>query len=103
MELKTLKLTNEKGHRATKVCNGIKAQMQAKIKEVLEAAGFDVAVTATNELAIATAIDEATGETYYTRVATTLTAKDLNEKPERKGKAKVETAEAEEVVPQLFA
>lgn len=99
MEIKTLELVKADGKRNVKMANAVRKQMFDKITTVLTDAGFDVAVAANGEIAIKTAIDGHTGDTYYTRLAVSLSAKDLDAKIERKVKAK-ETVEVE--VPNLF-
>lgn len=100
MEIKTLELVKADGKRNVKLCNGIRSQMFDKIGSVLTDAGFEVVTAANGELAIKTAVDAASGDVYYTRLAVSFSAKDLDTKIERKAKAK-ETVEVE--VPDLFA
>lgn len=96
-ELKTFALTTEEGKRSVKNCNALRAQMYARIREVLADAGFDSLEAANGDIAIPTCIDEVTGETYYTRLAVSFSAKPLDSKVARKAPA----AEPVEL-PQLF-
>ena len=76
--VKTLPLTNDKGNRAVAVTNQVRAQMKDKIMAILSEAGFDVCVAANGDIAFPTAIDSATGKTYYTRLAMSFTDRDLD-------------------------
>ena len=98
--IKSVALTNAEGKRQVKTANSIRSQMIDKITEILVDAGFDVCKAASGELAIKTCVDSTTGNTFYTRLAVTLSDKDLDAKTERK--AKVKTAETV-VVPDLFS
>ena len=96
MEIKEFSLTKE-GKRNVKVCNAIRSEMYDKIKEILTDNGFEVSDAANGDIAIATAVDGATGEMYFTRLAVSFSNKALDAKVERKVKEKVE-----EEVPTLF-
>lgn len=98
MEIKTMELIKN-GKRNVKLCNGIRAQMFDKVKEVLEDAGFEVVVAANGELAITTAIDASTEATYYTRLAVSFTDKPLDTKIVKKAKEKAPDVE----IPNIFA
>lgn len=98
MEIKTFALTNEKGNRNPKVCNGIRKQMVDKIIEILEASDFEVETAANGDVAIKTAIDINTGNAFYTRLAITFSDKELNSKVV----AKKKVADPVEI-PDLFA
>ena len=98
MEIRTMELIKD-GKRNVKLCNGIRAQMFNKVKEVLEAEGCQVAVAANGELAIKTAIDASTEATYFTRLAVSFTDKPLDTKIVKKA-----TEKAPEVaIPDIFA
>lgn len=98
MEIKTMELIKD-GKRNVKLCNGIRAQMFNKVKEVLEAEGFEVEVAANGELAIKTAIDASTEATYFTRLAVSFTDKPLDTKAVKKVKEKA----PEVAIPDIFA
>jgi hypothetical protein len=85
--VKEFELTNN-GKRNVFNCNAIRNQMYNKIMEVVSNAGFEVKKAANGDIAIPTAIDAATGEVYYTRLAVSFSSKDLESKTERKPKEK---------------
>ena len=72
--------------------------MVEKLLSVLSEQGFDACVAANGDIAIATAIDEETGATFYTRLAVSFSDKDLESKPAPK-KAPVKEPV---VIPELF-
>lgn len=94
-EVKEVTIVNENGKRSVKVANAIRSQMFDKIMEILSDEGFEVTKAANGDIAIKTVIDQSTGDVYYTRLAVSLSAKDLEHKTVSKSKAKVEKEEVE--------
>ena len=72
--------------------------MVAELIKVLGNAGFEVSNAANGDIAIATCIDENTGDLYNTRLSVTFSSKELDSKvtAKKKEKAAVE-------LPDLFA
>ena len=99
-EVKSFELVTNEGKRNVKNCNAIRSQMFDKIVEVLNDAGFEAVKAANGEIAIATVVDSTVGDTYYTRLAVSLSNKALDSKTERKAQAKTEAPAVE--VPTLF-
>lgn len=95
--IKAIELVNAEGKRNVKVCNHVRTSMFDKIAEILTNEGFEVVKAANGELAIKTAVDAASGEVYYTRLAVSLSNKPLDSKIVKKQKEKVEVE-----VPNLF-
>ena len=100
MEIKSIELTTAEGtKRNVKVCNAIRSQMFDHVRQVLADAGLDVVVAANGDIAIRTCIDSTTGDTYFTRLSVSFSAKPLDAKIERKAKPKTED---EPEIPSLF-
>ncbi len=100
MKIQTIALTNEEGKRQVKIANGVRAQMIEKITRVLMNEGLEVVKAANGDLAITTCVDAGSGNTFYTRLAVSLSDKPLDAKTEKKRKVKTED---ETVIPELFA
>lgn len=99
MEIKSFELVTNEGKRNVKNCNAIRSQMFDKLIDILGDAGFEATKAANGDIAITTCIDSTTGDTYYTRLAVSLSNKALDAKVEKKVKEKVEeTVE----IPELF-
>lgn len=100
MEIKSIELTTAEGtKRNVKVCNAIRSQMFDHVRQVLADAGLDVVVAANGDIAIRTCTDSTTGDTYFTRLSVSFSAKPLDAKIERKAKQKTED---EPEIPSLF-
>lgn len=100
MEIKSIELTTAEGtKRNVKVCNAIRSQMFDHVRQVLADAGLDVVVAANGDIAIRTCTDSTTGDTYFTRLSVSFSAKPLDAKIERKAKSKTED---EPEIPSLF-
>lgn len=100
MEIKSIELTTAEGtKRNVKVCNAIRSQMFDHVRQVLTDAGLDVVVAANGDIAIRTCTDSTTGDTYFTRLSVSFSAKPLDAKIERKAKPKTED---EPEIPSLF-
>jgi len=99
MEIKTFTLTTADGKRNVKLANHLRKSMYDKIANILKDNGFDVEFAANGDIAIKTAVDEVSGDTFYTRLAVSFTSKDLATKATRKAKEKDTAAE---VMPDLF-
>lgn len=100
MEIKSIELTTAEGtKRNVKVCNAIRSQMFDHVHQVLADAGLDVTVAANGDIAIRTCTDSTTGDTYFTRLSVSFSAKPLDAKIERKAKPKTEN---EPEIPSLF-
>ena len=99
-EVKNVAMVTEDGKRKVKVCNGIRSQMYDKIVEILNAEGFAAEKAANGDIAFPVVVDEVTGDTYFIRLAVSLSNKALDSKPAAKAKAKEKTEEVE--VPNLF-
>lgn len=100
MEIKSIELTTAEGtKRNVKVCNAIRSQMFDHICRVLADAGLDVTVAANGDIAVRTCTDSTTGDTYFTRLSVSFSAKPLDAKIERKAKPKTED---EPEIPSLF-
>lgn len=100
MEIKSIELTTAEGtKRNVKVCNTIRSQMFDHVRQVLADAGLDVVVAANGDIAIRTCTDSTTGDTYFTRLSVSFSAKPLDAKIERKAKPKTED---EPEIPSLF-
>lgn len=98
MEIKSFNLIKEDGKRNVKLANSLRSEMFNKIKDILADEGFEVTVAANGDIAVKTAVDAATGDVFYTRLAVSFSNKSLDAKVERKAKAKAE----DEVMPTLF-
>lgn len=98
MELRTFEMVNAEGKRNVKLCNQMRLQAYDKIMELLVDAGLKPVKAANGDLSFPLAIDANSGDTYYIRLAVSLSNKPLDSKIEKKAKAKVEDVE----VPQLF-
>lgn len=96
-ELKNVKMTTDEGKRNVRFANAIRKQMVGKIVEAIENAGFDVSIAANGDIAIATCIDEGSGKTFYTRLAASLSDKELTYELPKKEKPVAEE------IPNLFA
>lgn len=98
MEIKSFELTNAEGKRNTILANGLRKQMIEKTVSVLTDAGLEAVIAANGDIAIATCVDATTGDTYYFRLAPSLSAKDLDSKVAKKTATKKEPVE----IPSLF-
>lgn len=98
MELRTFEMVNAEGKRNVKLCNQMRSQAYDKVMELLADAGLEPVKAANGDLSFPLAIDANSGDTYYIRLAVSLSNKPLEAKVEKKAKAKVEDVE----VPQLF-
>lgn len=98
MELRTFEMVNAEGKRNVKLCNQMRSQAYDKVMELLADAGLEPVKAANGDLSFPLAIDANSGDTYYIRLAVSLSNKPLEAKVEKKTKAKVEDVE----VPQLF-
>ena len=90
MTLKTIELVTAEGKRAVKVANATRKASYEHIMSVLEDAGLAPVVAANGDIAIPTCIDATTGDTYYTRLSVSLSAKPLDSKVAKKVKAAAE-------------
>lgn len=99
MELKIFEMVNAEGKRNVKLCNQMRAQAYDKVMELLADAGLEPVRAANGDLSFPLAIDANSGDTYYIRLAISLSNKPLDSKIEKKAKAK----EPEIEVPDLFA
>lgn len=99
MELRTIKMVTDEGKRDVKVCNLMRAQAYDKVMTLLADAGLEPVKAANGDLSFPLAIDETTGETYYIRLAVSLSNKPLDSKLVKKSKPKAE----DPIVPDLFA
>lgn len=98
MELRTFEMVNAEGKRNVKLCNQMRSQAYDKVMELLADAGLEPVKAANGDLSFPLAIDANSGDTYYIRLAVSLSNKPLEAKVEKKARAKVEEVE----VPQLF-
>ena len=98
MELRTFEMVNAEGKRNVKLCNQMRSQAYDKVMELLVDAGLEPVKAANGDLSFPLAIDANSGDTYYIRLAVSLSNKPLEAKVEKKAKAKAEDVE----VPQLF-
>lgn len=97
-EVKEFELSTVEGKRNVRICNGIRSQLYDKVVELLEDAGFDVTEAANKDIAFPVAVDANTNETYYVRLALSLSSKPLDSKVVKKAKAKTDEVE----IPVLF-
>ena len=97
-EIKSVEMTTAEGKRNTVVCNGIRTQAYNKVMSVLQDAGFDAVRAANGDIAIALVTDTNSGETYYLRLAVSLSAKALDSTVAKKPAAKKDPVE----VPSIF-
>ena len=100
MELKKVKLHNEKGNVSVKVRDGIRAQIDNKLENALFTEFGDIERNANGGYSCPIGIDEISGETIYANFSFTVSTASPNAKKEKKPKAKAETNEV--VVPDLF-
>ena len=99
MELRTFEMVNAEGKRNVKLCNQMRSQAYDKVMELLADAGLEPVRAANGDLSFPLAIDANSGDTYYIRLAISLSNKPLESKVEKKTKAKEPDIE----VPNLFA
>ena len=98
--LKTVKFTNEKGNALVAVRNGLKAQAQSKILEIL-ADNFDgTIVNEKGGFSVPLAVDTVSGKTIFAHLEMTVSTNEAK-KTERKAK-KSKSAGEPVVVPVLF-
>lgn len=100
--MKTVKYLNENGNVSSKVRDGVRAQVSAKVEEALVNAFEDVVPNVNGGYAIPVAVDEKSGDTVYATVNFTLSLKNPAEKVERKKGEKKSAPAAEVEIPDLF-